>query len=407
MATNRKRRGRGEGSVMWDAKKELWRVAASIGKDGTGKRKRVVRYAPTKATALELLRAMLTARDGNALTNPQAVTVGEFAKQWLDGLAGSVEPTTLAQYTGHVKNWIAPQLGGTKLRDLTPTRVSKFQGDMLAGKIGKPGGEPEPVSGATTKKVLVTLSAILTHAVNLGVTPSSPCAAVPKPKASRPVVSALTPDQAGKLLAAVEGDRLAALYALAIDSGLRQGELFALRWDDFDPAAGTLRVTKSLAELNGRLWVKDVKTANARRLVTLGFALPSLATHRERMATEGRDVATGLIFCDTEGGPLRKSNFDRRSFQPAVERAGITGVTFHGLRHSSASLLLLAGADTKVVSSRLGHGSAGFTMNTYQHVLPGLQAAAAELLKRVLTATPEIGHPMATQKGNSEGEPAA
>ena len=261
-------------------------------------------------------------------------------------------------------------------------------------RLGKKG-----MSAAMIRKVVRTLRSALGAAVAADIIPKDPAASVPLPRHSKKAVRVLPPAAVHALLTAAEGDRLEALIHVAIDSGLRQGELFSLTWSDFDPAAGTLSVTKSLAELDGKLWVKVAKTENGRRMVALVFSLPALAAHRARMAAEGRDVGpTGLIFPDTKGGFLRKSNYHRKTFVPLVKRADLAGLKFHELRHGSASLLLLAGVDSKVVASRLGHGSAGFTANTYQHVIVGMQQQAAAALAKVLSGA--NGYKQATDGGD-------
>ena len=167
---------------------------------------------------------------------------------------------------------------------------------------------------------------------------------MPLPRHSKKAVRVLPPASVRALLDTAKGGRLEALIHTAIDSGLRQGELFARTWADFDPTSGTLSVTKSLAELDGKLRVKVAKTEKGRRMVVLVFALPALADHRTRMAAKGRDVSpAGLIFPDTKGGFLRKSNYHRKTFVPLVRRAGLPGLKFYELRQGSASLLLLAG----------------------------------------------------------------
>jgi integrase len=184
---------------------------------------------------------------------------------------------------------------------------------------------------------------------------------------------------------------------VAIDSGCRQGELLALLWTDFDARTGTMSVTKALANRNGKLSVKEVKTKKSRRMVVLSFSLEALARHRDRMRTEGWDVEAGPIFPNTEGGYVAKGNLRKRHFNPTLQRAKVPTIRFHDLRHCCASLMLAAGVDCKVVSERLGHATPGFTANTYQHVLPGLQAQAAERLKTILTplAKPHMGQQMA------------
>lgn len=349
----------------------LWAASVSNGYDGAGKRVRVTVYAPTKA---EVMRKLDAARNGT-LPRSGGVTVGQFVRAWLDGLKASVEPTTWAQYDSHLRNHIDRHVGGVRLAALDGAGVAGF-----VGRLGK-----ARVSAATTRKVARTLRAALRAAVTAGVIPKDPSARVPLPKHVRPPVRVLTPDEVRVLMAAAASYRLETLFRAAIDSGLRQGELFALRWGDYDPAAGALTVTKAMAELNGKLWEKGAKTANSRRRVILDFSRPALDAHRQQMAAEGQDTGPGgLIFPDTKGKPLRKSNFARRAFHPIRERAGLPELEFHHLRHCSASLMLLAGQDSKVVSSRLGHSSVGFTASTYQHVIAGLQERAAAALADVL-----------------------
>jgi hypothetical protein len=135
------------------------------------------------------------------------------------------------------------------------------------------------------------------------------------------------------------------------------------------------------------LTVKELKTTKSRRRVAIGsFALDALAAHRKRMLAEGKDVRTGLVFCDRKGGFLRKSNFQRRHFDKALERAGLPDIRPYDLRHTCATLLLLAGEDVKVVAGRLGHSTTVLTQNTYQHVLPGMQERAAAKLNAIFTA---------------------
>ena len=305
-------------------------------------------------------------------------TVGQFVSAWLDGQKESLEPTTWNQYRGHFRNHIEPNIGGVKLTALDAAGVVGF-----VTRLGK-----NKTSAAMIRKIVRTLRSALVAAVAADIVPKDPAAKVPLPTHSRPPVRVLSRGDVHALLDAAGGDRLEALIAVAIDSGMRQGELFALTWADFDPNAGTLSVTKSLAELNGKLWVKGVKTEHGRRRVVLSFALDAITGHKARMAAEGRTTGLkGLIFPDTDGGPLRKSNYQRRTFFPLLNKAGVAGLKFHELRHASASLMLLAGVDSKVVSSRLGHGSAGFTANTYQHVIVGMQEKAALALAGVLNGS--------------------
>jgi integrase len=372
----RSRRGRGEGGVYQRESDGLWVGSVSLGYGASGQRKRKTVYGKTKKEAIDKLRAVQNSAASGRLPDAGNVTVAEFFTTWLAGIKASVEPTTWVPYETQYRLQIAPRIGRVKLAALTSVHVANLYAQMLN----------DGVSASLTRKVATTLGTALRSAVRMRVVSFNVADGVAKPKSGRKEIHVFTPEQVGSFLAVAAADRLEALYVVAVDSGCRQGELFALRWSDFDPAAGTLTITKSLAELKGKFWVKDVKTKNGRRRVQLAFSLGVLHQHRERMRAEGQDVKDGLVFPDQVGGYLRKSNFSRRSFARVLKRAGLpTKTRFHDLRHCCASLLLVAGVDVKVVSERLGHGSAAFTMGTHQHVLPGLQQAAADRLKDLLT----------------------
>ncbi len=175
--------------------------------------------------------------------------------------------------------------------------------------------------------------------------------------------TALTAQQATALLEVAAADRLYALFAVALDTGARQGELFALAWEDVDFDKGTIRLRHSLEELRGRHRLKVPKTKKSRRTIALSnVGLEALRTHRAAMLKEGH--IAGPVFCDVHGGFLRKSNFYRRTFLPLAKKAGLPeGTRFHDLRHTVASLLLQASVNVAVVSERLGHSNPTVTMN--------------------------------------------
>jgi len=201
-------------------------------------------------------------------------------------------------------------------------------------------------------------------------------------------MQALAPDRVIRLLAAAKDDRLEALYVLAVTTGLRQGELLGLQWEDLDLPGAVLHVRHTLHELNGRLWIGEPKTRRARRQVDLSMiAVVALQNHRQSMLIEGR--LDGLIFCDTQGGPLRKSNLLRRSFLPLLKRAKLPPIRFHDLRHTAATLLLAQGVHPKIVQERLGHSQVSLTLDTYSHILPGMGREAASKLDALLTQTAE------------------
>ena len=182
-------------------------------------------------------------------------------------------------------------------------------------------------------------------------------------------------------------DRLLYLYLVAIDGGLRQGELLAVTWKDIDAIRGTVRVNKALEEVGGTLTVKSPKTKSSERTVKLSTTTTdALAEHRRAMMAEGHCTPDGPVFCGPRAGTwLRKADVYRQSFAKILKRAGLK-FRFHDLRHASASLLLAGGVDVKTVQSRLGHSAAAVTMDIYAHALDRGQQTAADAMQGILTA---------------------
>jgi integrase len=192
------------------------------------------------------------------------------------------------------------------------------------------------------------------------------------------------------------------LYLTALDSGAHPGELFALLWSDVDLEGRYIIITKSLEEINGVLRIKPTKTAKSRRRIDLSAkTAATLGEHRKAMLAEGH--IAGPVFCDTQGTYLRNSNLRRNSFVPILAKAKLPHIRLYDLRHTSATLLLLADVPVKVVSERLGHSSITLTLDTYSHVLPTMQRRAADLIGQFLgqtatkSSTCENGGTMAVQ----------
>ncbi len=374
----RKRRGRGEGSIYQRAD-GTWTASVSLGYDEKGKRKRKPVYGKTKAEVQEKLRQLQTDTALGRSTDGDKFSVADFLSVWLETIIKpKVAPTTYQRYEQHVRLHLVPHLGAVRLNKLTPLHVQQ-----LYAAMEKAGDSP-----SERAKTGSTLRMALRRAVRLRFLVYNPALDVPKPKVTKEEIHPLDLDQVGKFLEAARRDRLYALYVLAVDSGMRQGELFALQWPDIDFDGPSVQIQRSLEEIDGQLRLKEVKTGKSRRRIDLSpFTVAVLNDHRQRMLAEGN--ATGPVFCDTEGKWLRKSNVTRRSFKPILRRAGLGAeVRFHDLRHTCATLLLMADENVKVVSERLGHASIQITLDTYSHVLPTMQKRAAEKMHRILGYVP-------------------
>jgi integrase len=302
----------------------------------------------------------------------QKLTLAEFLDRWLNTISQNVAPGTHARYKSTVKHQIKPYIGGVRLSKIEPIHV-----EQLYIKLKDKECSPRSIQLAG-----VTLVAALQHAVDLRLLSHNPARGIRKPMVPKAEMKVWDPVNISAFLKAAISDRLYAMYVLALSAGLRQGELFALRWSDIDFQAGSVTVQRSLEELAGRVRVKETKTGKGRRIDLPAFAMTALAEHRATMLAEGN--ITAPVFCTVTGGWLRKGNVYRRSFIPLVNNAKVPRIRFHDMRHSHATLLLSAGENVKVVSERLGHASIKITLDTYAHVLPSMQKAAADKLQRLL-----------------------
>lgn len=391
-SNNRKRRGRGEGGIYQRQSDNLWTGAVTVGYDENGKRIRKVVYGKTKAEALQKMRK---ATDHAVASKKELLRVGGFLDAWLES---QVKPHRAAgtyhKYKHLIDKHIKPKLGGMALDKVTPFHVENFYATIT---LGASNGR---VMGSILQKAF-------DHAVKRKLVPFNPVRGVQKPTLQKTEMRTWTGEEARAFLEAAEGDRLHAMFVLALTTGMRQGELFGLKWTDIDFDHNTLQVQRTLDEYRGTLTPKTPKTAKSRRRIELSqIAVDALRQHLADRMAEGNAAAP--VFCDRDGGWLRKSNVQRRHFVPAVEAAGVPLIRFHDLRHSAATLLLAKGTHPKVVSDMLGHASVEITLNTYSHVIPSLHREAASQMDSILSPVATVRlHEGETEKTGDDANPSA
>lgn len=290
---------------------------------------------------------------------------------------------TYEGYERTLRLHVIPEIGSVRLARLTPQALSLLYQRLL----------DKGLSARTVQLTHAILHRALRQALRWRLIPVNPADAVDAPRPERREFRVLALEEVRRLLEATRGDRLEALYAVALTCGLRQGELLGLRWQDVDLDAGTLAVRQQAMRVQGRWVFPEPKTAAGRRSVTLpALTVGALRQHRARQNEERLQIGPAwqdeldLVFTNAIGGPIEKQNLVRRSFRPLLERAGLPRVRFHDLRHSAATLLLAGGIHPRVVQERLGHSTISVTMDIYSHVLPTLQRDAAERLDRLLAA---------------------
>jgi integrase len=306
---------------------------------------------------------------------PSKLRLAAYLDRWLeDGARPAVRPPTYVSYKGIIHNHIAPRIGGVMLSKLTPIHVQSMYSDMERGGA----------SARIRQLTHAVLRRSLKQAIRWGLLHRNVCDAVEPPRVQRKEVTFLTVEQSKKLLTASESERLHAVFVLAITTGMRMGEIFALQWRNVDLKRKSISVCHTMMELKGKLTLTEPKTVKSRRRVDLPqMAVEALLDHKARMLTEGFGEVP-WVFCNTLGGPLRRTHFSHDVFLPLLKRTKLPRIRFHDLRHTSASLLLAAGVHPKVVQERLGHSQIAITMDTYSHVMPTLGAEAAGKMDAVL-----------------------
>jgi integrase len=353
----------------------VWAGALTVGYDENGRRKRRTVYGPTKACVLDQLARLRADVIVGTTVDAQHITLAAFLVRWLEDAARpAIRVATYHRYRELIRIHVVPRLGGIRISRLSPAHIQNLLTSM----------ERSGASPRVRQLVYGILHRAFAQAVRWGIVARNMCDAVAKPRAQRSTMQVLTAEEVLRLFEAAEGDRLRALYVLAVTTGLRQGELLGLQWGDVDLSSAVVRVRQALHELAGRLWLDEPKNAKARRTVDLpALTVTALQAHREQMLAEGH--VNGLVFCDTNGGPVRKSNLIRRSFKPLLAKAGLPMIRFHDLRHTAATLLLAEGVHPKIVQERLGHAQIAMTLDVYSHVLPSMGRDAATRLDRALS----------------------
>lgn len=302
-------------------------------------------------------------KGGGQYVAPSKQTVGEFLSWWIDTYAaGNLKATTLASYQYLSELHVIPAIGAVALSDLTPRHIAEWQADMLQ-KTTRRGNA---MSSKTVMNARVMLHTALEEAVMQNLMAANPVSRVRAPKVETKRVDSFTREEIGNLMAAAEGHALAPIIAAAWQTGLRLGELRALKWVDVDFEQKTVRVHRTAASTGGPVFMQDPKTEKSARTIALSSSTAELLkAHRARQAQGRLKIGPrwrdhGLVFCTSLGTPMHAARAEA-VFNELRDAAGLPHYSFHALRHTYASLALLAGVPLETVSENLGHRDISFT----------------------------------------------
>lgn len=370
----RAKRGNHEGGVT-ERKDGRWMGRLSL---EDGRRKAI--YGKSADDVREQLRKLRHQLDQGLPIVSDKRTVEEFLKEWLETVRPRLQPTTYARYEQLIRIQTIPEIGKVKLSKLTAQQAQKLYATW----------RERGLSATSVKHLHTVLHNALTQAVKWNYVGRNVTDLVDKPKMAPRDMTPLTQEQVGRLLDAAAGDRLEALYVLAVSTGLRQGELLALRWSNIDVERGALQVRGTMQPTPDGLRIAEPKTKSSKRNVQLPqLAVEALRTHKVLQNTERLQLGAwsnlDLVFPNRLGEPMGAAVLLKGSFHPLLKRAGLPHMRFHELRHTAATLQLEAGTPLKVVSDMLGHGGIAITADLYAHVTTAMQEGAARVGNEILS----------------------
>jgi len=343
-------------------------------------------YGANKSVVKARLAEVARAIDEGRPVPDARLTVGAYLEQWLTGLqSGGLKPATVAYYARYVRLHILnTELSGRSLARLEASDVRALYAHKLASGL----------SSTTVCHLHAVLHLALNSALEDGKIARNVAALIgrgSRPSAARREMTTIAEgDQPRRFLAALQGERLEALFVLALTTGMRQGELRALRWKDvhLDRDPPVLSVVGSLERATQIIGTP--KSGRTRVVRLSDLAREALHKHQQRQDIERRVLATeyhdlGFVFTTLAPGHFGEYVGIRemsRALHRALDKAGLPRIRFHDLRHTAASILMGGGAHPKVASEMLGHASVGITLDLYSHVTQDMQQSAVDIMDR-------------------------
>ncbi len=364
------KRANGEGSVYFRESDQKW--AGSITLEN-GKRK--VFYGKTQAEALKKKQAALRELQQGTLVDTSQQTLKDYLENWLEKVhKPTIRISTYVKYRKLINSYIVPTLGNIQLQKLTPQRVQMLYSDKL--------------NQGLAPKMVVNMHGVLhkalDNAVKWNIVSRNVCDAVTPPRVPKVEHQVLSKEQAHKLLEHIKKHRLEAILTVALTTGMRRGEMLALRWKNVDLEEGSVQVTRTVDYIPHYGYVEtEPKTKTGRRKIMLAsFVIATLKAHKLQQTEKKQELGNkwiekDLVFSGLHGDYLNPRYF-HKMFTAVLKEAGLPHMRIHDLRHSAATILLSMNINPKIVQEVLGHSTITMTMDLYSHALPSMQKPATD-----------------------------
>ena len=365
-----------------------WAYVVDVSPVGAARKQRTKSGFLTKAQALAALHDVQESIVIGRYVAPVHMTLGHYLTDlWLPAVRSSVRPSTWTAYEAYLRLYVVPRIGDLPLQSLTRNQLRILYSQLESnGRVRGGGG----LKRKTVHNVHVTLLKALGDAEEDQLISRNPAVRAHRSSADdRSPVNTWTAAQVRTFLRHVADDRLFALWRSAVTTGMRRAELLGLRWRDVDLSLGQVAVVQTRLKANGTTYFAGPKTQRSRRTIAIdGATVDVLKRHRaaqarERLAFGPLYEDNDLVFCFRDGRPLDPDGVSQR-FQRHAREARLPVLRFHDLRHTHATLGLMADVHPKVMQERLGHSSVAFTLDIYSHAIPTMQGEAASKVAALL-----------------------
>lgn len=345
-----------------------------------------------RSEAEKLARKLASEIEDNTNDSSRSLTFGAYlTRQWLPGKANTLAQSTWHGYRRKIERHILPALGPVPIRRLKADHLDR----LYDSKLRPDAAEAKALAPKTVLEIHLIIRGALGHAVKRGILTRNVALLAHAPRLRsipKHEAQAWTAHQISSFLQAAVGHRLFPAFWLAANTGMRRSELLGLKWTDIDLDKATVSINRGLVAIGYELHESRGKTANSRRCIDIHYATVDILKAWRQWTSIEHSVAgqpSDHVFTTGDGKPVHPHSVSQ-AFERVARNAGLPVIRFHDLRHTHATLLIKEGIPVKVVSERLGHATTAFTIETYQHVLPGMQADAANLFGQLIGAS--TGH---------------